>query len=159
LVLKKTYLRPTLIKTYIRMPLRHSRRRINSAPSAGRVISAKSMQIISFLGCPYGWDRPSSNMDPVKMDCRLDSWRQQRAGYVFSLLPSAGRQIPTKFMHAHQGLIHQSSLLKRWSRAPADMHPYKTDRRPAPWRQKRVLPPFRNIRCFSFMKWVYLDIF
>jgi hypothetical protein len=22
-----------------------------------------------------------------------------------------------------------------------------------------VLPPFRNIRCFSFVKWVYLDIF
>jgi hypothetical protein len=22
-----------------------------------------------------------------------------------------------------------------------------------------VLPPFRNIRCFSFMKWMYLDIF
>jgi hypothetical protein len=22
-----------------------------------------------------------------------------------------------------------------------------------------LFPPFRNIRCFSFVKWVYLDIF
>jgi hypothetical protein len=24
---------------------------------------------------------------------------------------------------------------------------------------KLILPPFGNIRCFSFVKWVYLDIF